>query len=659
MSRWLSRHLTLLILIPSLGLVVLLLLDGWRNYSTLAAAQELEIHTELAQHSAAAVHEMQKERGMSAGFIGSKGEAFAQELAQQRQLTDSRLQVWRDFSANHRFNDDEQTAVTQLSTRLQQLSAMRQRVSSLNVPLGEALAYYTGNNEQLLDSIAMVIEESPDQLVSQQVVTVSGFASAKEQAGIERAVLSNVFSRDAFTPKLRQRFSALVAKQDAFVQSAGRATTPELRERLQSFINSPEQKAVDRYRAIADGAESGFNADAAAWFQAATARINLYRQVEVDMFEALKASVHALHSQSLTVVWAELIALLLAIIVTLALIRTLRLSARQTQHIERTINQVMSSRDLTQTISVISEDDLGEVAVKVNEVFRQFRDDLELFQRYAEQVDGAAQATARSIEKNDNNLQTQQQDISTIAAAAAAEEMSASIKEVSTMISNSSEHIAEASEQTREGNKTVALAVDGIRDMASEIDSLRTTMDSLNQQVNNISGMVEAIESVAEQTNLLALNAAIEAARAGEQGRGFAVVADEVRSLASRTQDTTVEISKVVQDLQQGASQSLAVIDEGQRKAGQSVQQANGVDEVLGRIVAMMNELERNTQAVDTSAREQTNVIHEINTHLNQVDEQARDSIEGSRAMSDVERQLQGVVTEMRARVNAYTIQRH
>ncbi len=192
MRRWLFHHRAELAFLASAVLALLVVINAARSYWVLQEASTLEQHAELAQLSAALIHELQKERGMSAGFLGSAGTRYLQELAEQRQQTDSRLEALSHYSSVHRFNSDTQALLTQLNKRLQ--------VDRLNITLDDMLAYYTAHNRLLLDSLAMLIKVSATSDVAQKVVTLSNFARAKEQAGIERAVLNNVFSADQFTP---------------------------------------------------------------------------------------------------------------------------------------------------------------------------------------------------------------------------------------------------------------------------------------------------------------------------------------------------------------------------------------------------------------------------------------------------------------------------
>ena len=288
MRRWLFHHRAELAFLASAVLALLVVINAARSYWVLQEASTLEQHAELAQLSAALIHELQKERGMSAGFLGSAGTRYLQELAEQRQQTDSRLEALSHYSSVHRFNSDTQALLTQLNKRLQQLPAKRLQVDRLNITLDDMLAYYTAHNRLLLDSLAMLIKVSATSDVAQKVVTLSNFARAKEQAGIERAVLNNVFSADQFTPQLKHKHAQLVATQQAFLHNAIVTATVELHKTLTVFLNSNEQRQVEYYRHVAASKDANYNTKAEDWFQAATARIDLYRSTEAKVIDELQ-----------------------------------------------------------------------------------------------------------------------------------------------------------------------------------------------------------------------------------------------------------------------------------------------------------------------------------------------------------------------------------
>ena len=194
--------------------------------------------------------------------------------------------------------------------------------------------------------------------------------------------------------------------------------------------------------------------------------------------------------------------------------------------------------------------------------------------------------------------------------------MSATSHEVARLAQSSADGAKQAQDIINRSQTALSAAVDGVRDLSNDMANASESISQVAARSEDITRIIDVIKAIAEQTNLLALNAAIEAARAGEQGRGFAVVADEVRSLASKTQNSTDEINTMIQSLQQEVSKAVTIIDNSSTKAEESVEQTHQAFTALGEVVATTNNINDNADQVAAAAEEQSQVAEEINKNL-------------------------------------------
>jgi methyl-accepting chemotaxis protein len=318
------------------------------------------------------------------------------------------------------------------------------------------------------------------------------------------------------------------------------------------------------------------------------------------------------------------------------------------------MKKVNLEKDLTDKVELITDDELGTIAKLINITFTNIRTDFISFQENAHQIGEATEQAACATEQSKANLTRLQLEISSIASAT--EEMSASIKSVMEHMLVASDGAETAAKETVNGEEAVKISMQGISQTAVEVARVGNTITELNSRVNDILGMVDVIKSVADQTNLLALNAAIEAARAGEQGRGFAVVADEVRTLAKRTQQSTQEISDVVDVLKNSSQKAFASIESGNQQAKEAVTNAQQISAVLAKIVKSIKSVDDVTGVIASSTREQSLVIQSINNNVAIIDGQARETVVGAEQLSASSLQLSQITLEMKARIQAYKV---
>ena len=211
--------------------------------------------------------------------------------------------------------------------------------------------------------------------------------------------------------------------------------------------------------------------------------------------------------------------------------------------------------------------------------------------------------------------------------ATAMNEMTATVKEVAGNAGSASSSTTDASEVAQEGSQSVGATIATINSLSSNIGASADAVNSVEEKVEGIGSVVDTIRSISEQTNLLALNAAIEAARAGEAGRGFAVVADEVRNLAKRTQDSTVEIQGMIEQLQASAEEAVSLMGKSVSDADQSVNQVTQAGTKLDEIVEKIQYISDMNYQIASAADEQTTVASDINQNLDQVKEVVEGSV--------------------------------
>ena len=273
--------------------------------------------------------------------------------------------------------------------------------------------------------------------------------------------------------------------------------------------------------------------------------------------------------------------------------------------------------DLRVRMEVLSRDELG----KLSDAFNRFLDKLQPLIREVGRVTGevaeSAQTLAGMAAANDRLITSEHAAVDQVSTAAT--EMSAAVHEVARNAQNAADAARSAEVQSREGAEVVGATIHAIRQLAHEVESASDTIQTLEQETANIGAVLAVIKGIAEQTNLLALNAAIEAARAGEQGRGFAVVADEVRALAARTQDSTKDIQQMIERLQGGVQNAVKAMHVGSEKARFSVERAAGVDGALsatGDAVARINDM---AAQIATACEEQSSVTEEIARNISDI----------------------------------------
>ena len=374
-----------------------------------------------------------------------------------------------------------------------------------------------------------------------------------------------------------------------------------------------------------------------------------------DLEDEMRERIHSEASQSISNVKTLLTTITGVLLVVAAVFIFLVARSINTplDKLRRTIEEIERESSLNKRIEIDSEDELGILASAFNRMLDKFQSIINQVAATATNLTSAAGEVATITGQTAESVGKQQQEVDQVATAM--NQMTATVQEVARNATEAAKAASHSDEEAKKGQGVVNQTIRAIDALATEVDRAANVIHRLEQDSDKIGTVLDVIKGIAEQTNLLALNAAIEAARAGEQGRGFAVVADEVRTLASRTQQSTAEIQQMIERLQAGAQEAVTVMEDSRTRATDSVSSAQSAGESLQSIThAVASITDMNTQ-IASAADEQSTVAEEINKNIVNINHAAERAASGaqrtsasSNALAELAQDLQSLVRQFK-----------
>lgn len=504
----------------------------------------------------------------------------------------------------------------------------------------------------------------------------SEFAHINEQyiPGIELVLNAD---RDLYQAQIAERSIALGIGNDAF-KKMHRENLDQVKKRVSEItvmdVTTSAHEYADKFlkqygvwrpkseslvESVFDGSLSIANATSQSAgaldkeFEAMRDTLDVLGETLGEEAAKLQAATIDLKNQAMTQV---IVMVLIAVAITAAIaIYFPKLIVGPVNELTSVLNELSSGRgDLTKRMPKMGQDEIGKMAYSFNRFMKGLRSLIENIQGVASEVRGASEHLKEGA-MDSQNISEQYASSMTVVSTAN-HEMGLAIQEVSLNTQQVSEEAKSSDQAAKTVSSQFKKAMAEIQELASSVNSSGEVIKELVDETTNIESMLDVIKGIAEQTNLLALNAAIEAARAGEQGRGFAVVADEVRTLASKTQQSTEDINQMIEKLRSGVNRAVQSMKEGREKADRTVEYAQQSEGSIQQISSSLVSITDRILQVASAIEEQTSVIDEINSNLEGVNELSKSGMDSAKVIGESVGNLNNQASKLNNQTSSFKV---